>query len=171
MDARNSVLAGNDTTTLPSFLASSIVLSHSEGGFAGCARTNPGNSNKPEKSTMTVFAPSLIIELLCTDVIEPWHLGRHAELLDGDFEIDANLRIFVFVLDHRAALAHASANSFFVYGAPTTEQIFTRLAAVAKRQLAGLLVAGIEMLMEPAARRAEDAAFAPIDLHDLISVT
>src|SRR5215208_7785747 len=39
MAARSSVLAGRETTTLPSFLASSMVLSHSlcQAGFAVCA--------------------------------------------------------------------------------------------------------------------------------------
>src|SRR5581483_11507903 len=50
------------------------------------------------------------------------------------------------------------------------EQIIPRLAAVAKRELARFLIAGIEMLVEPAARRAEDAALAPVDLDALIGV-
>src|SRR4051812_6245595 len=44
MAARSSVLAGSETTTLPSFLASSMVLSHSlcQACLAVCALTTKG---------------------------------------------------------------------------------------------------------------------------------
>src|SRR6185312_15508889 len=91
--------------------------------------------------------------------------------VDRPFEISANLRVFVFVLDHRAALAHTGANAFFVDRAPSAEQILSRLAAVTKRELARFFVAGIEMLMKPAARWTEHAAFAPPDLDHLVGMT
>src|SRR5262249_3935578 len=86
------------------------------------------------------------------------------------FEIDSDLRIFIFVFDQSTALSNARANSLLIDGLPDAEKIFSRLAAVAKRQLARFLLSSIKVLMKPSGRRAEYTALAPVHSDDLITV-
>src|SRR5262245_50620845 len=166
---RNSALVGMETTTRASFLAAAYTFSHSllcaEIETEVSEETAIDSDRTPDN--LPIDPPSFCSR---RRIVELRHRHRHARLLNRRFKVDANLRIFIFVFDHRSTLARAGAHAFFVDGAPAAEEKIARLAAVAKRQLARLLLAGIEMLVEPAARRTQNAAFAPVDAHDLVGV-
>src|SRR5262249_57633450 len=68
-------------------------------------------------------------------VLKHRHLHGDPGSPDLVFEIDSDLRIFIFVFDEGSALANALANSLFIDCLPDTEKIFSRLAAFAQRPL------------------------------------
>src|SRR5262245_26704591 len=103
-------------------------------------------------------------------VLKHRHLHGDPGSPDLVFEIDSDLRIFIFVFDQGTALANARANSLFIDGLPDAEKIFSRLAAIAKRQLARFLLSRIKVLMKPSGRRAENTALTPVYSDDLITV-
>src|SRR5215510_9495108 len=103
-------------------------------------------------------------------VLKHRHLHGDPGSADLVFEIDSDLRIFIFVFDQGTALANAGANAFLIDGLPDAEKIFSRLATVAKRQLARFLLSGVKVLMKPSGRRAEHTALAPVYSDDLITV-
>src|SRR5262249_482028 len=100
------------------------------------------------------------------------HRNLHGDPAPADlvFEIDSDLRIFIFVFDQGTALANARANSLLIDGLPDAEKIFSRLAAVAERQLARFLLSRIKVLMKPSGRRAKHTALAQVYSTDLITV-
>src|SRR5215475_3750441 len=103
-------------------------------------------------------------------VLKHRHLHGDPGSADLVFKIDSDLRIFIFVFDESTALANARANSLLIDRLPDAEKIFSRLAAVAKRQLARFLLSRVKVLMQPSGRRAEHTALAPVYSNDLITV-
>src|SRR5215470_10370548 len=131
--------------------------------------------NKPKQTDRvygflrrTRMKPTRLLEFR---VLKHRHFHRHAGLFNLIFEIDPDLRIFILVFDEGAAFAKACAHAFLIDRFPDAEKIFSRLAAVAKRQLARFLFSSVEMLVEPTRRGAEDAPLAPVHSHNLVTVT
>src|SRR5919108_4502945 len=130
INLRSSGLGGIDATTLPSFLPASTIFSQSAGfdcAAAGAAVRQAANIG-PIRPIGPIFRILIKVTLQPTSqlcVLELGHFHRHRDLGDRRFEVDANLRIFVFVFDQCAALVSAPAHAFFIEGAPATEKEFS----------------------------------------------
>src|SRR5215510_5765096 len=74
-----------------------------------------------------------------------------------------NLRIFVFVWNHPAALFHSPEHVVIGFLMRDFESEREETATIADRQMACRLLPGIEMLVKPIPWRAVDTALAPLD--------
>src|SRR5579862_2457666 len=104
--------------------------------------------------------------------IEPVRHGRHSrsQAFGRQRRVEAltDLRILIFVIDQRAPLTDGDHHAVLAPLRGNLELDWHPVAVVADGQLPGGLGPSIEVLMEPAARRAVDAARSPVELHNLI---
>src|SRR3990172_6808603 len=77
----------------------------------------------------------------------------------------SDLRVLILVLDHGAPLLEAPQSALRASCNRHAETPRVALAPRAQGQMPGRLGAGVEVLVEPAAGRAVDAAGPPVDLH------
>jgi len=87
-------------------------------------------------------------------------------LLKANFD----LRIFLVVVDHRAAILQRCHDRVIVLFQARVKAGRINSAAHAQREMARRLAAGVEVLVIPAARRTINAAFLPVDYDDLVLV-
>ena len=80
-----------------------------------------------------------------------------------------NVRIFIGILDQRAAFFYVDINAVLAALVGDLEADRVNSAAVAEREMARRFGAGIEMLMKPAARRTIDAAGFPFNFDDFVA--
>src|SRR5882724_1901165 len=98
------------------------------------------------------------------------HLARDAVFSHLVFVVCVNVRVFVGIFDQGAAFFHVDINAVLTALVGDLETARVKPAAVAQREMARRLGAGVEMLMKPAARRAIDAARFPFYLDDIFVV-
>src|SRR4029453_11920863 len=77
------------------------------------------------------------------------------------FEAAADLEVFILILDHRAAFLNRDIDVVRFLLGRLMQPDGKKSATKSDRQLARGLFANVEVLVEPAARWAEDAPFAP----------
>src|ERR1051325_2494729 len=81
-----------------------------------------------------------------------------------------NVRIFVGILDQRAAFFHVDVNAVLAALAGNLAADGIKLPAVPEREMARRLRTGVEMLMKPAPWRTVNAARLPLHFDDFITM-
>src|SRR5262249_54109402 len=85
-------------------------------------------------------------------------------------KLNPDLRIFLVVIDHRAAVLQRCHDRVIVFFQARVKTGGIDSATHAQREMAGWLAAGIEVLVIPTTRRTIDAAFLPVHFDDLVLV-
>src|SRR5436853_3749557 len=94
------------------------------------------------------------------------HSERCPDALEIGFEAAADLGIFVLVLDHGPAVFDRDIDAVGFFLGHLVQPNWKQPAAKSHGQLARGLFADVEVLVKPAAWRAEDASLAPAKLDD-----
>src|SRR5262245_26468756 len=94
--------------------------------------------------------------------------ARDAVFFKQLLKANSDRRIFLIVVDHRAAILQRCHDRVIVLFQARVKAGRIDSTAHAEREMARGLAAGIEVLVIPAARRTIDPAFLPVHFNDLV---